>query len=181
MLLTRQQKPAWDCRHLTREKAMVCCLPFLPFAVHTGCGCVCTQCSSFTDEQDRLTGASMGTFVIRQSDKSFAALSMVAPNGLYHMHIESDANGCILEYWCNFAVPPLTRPMLFSMRQHIIHPHSISFCPFMMTIISSINTQVCFCGSVPRYSPTSMRWLSFTALPDKKIFLCPWRCEVLVV
>lgn len=57
-------RPAWDCRSLTREKAM-----------------------------EKLNGAPQGTFVIRPSDKSFAALSMVAPSGLYHMHIESDHRG----------------------------------------------------------------------------------------
>lgn len=58
------QRAAWDCRHMTREKAM-----------------------------DKLTGAPLGTFVIRASDKSFAALSMVSHHGLYHMHIESDSRG----------------------------------------------------------------------------------------
>lgn len=57
-------KPSWDCRALTREQAM-----------------------------DKLNGAPMGSFVVRPSDKSFAALSMVSPSGLYHMHIESDHRG----------------------------------------------------------------------------------------
>lgn len=58
------QRAAWDCRHMTREKAM-----------------------------EKLNGAPLGTFVIRASDKSFAALSMVSHHGLYHMHIESDSRG----------------------------------------------------------------------------------------
>lgn len=57
-------KPSWDCRTMTREKAM-----------------------------EKLNSAPMGAFVIRPSDKSFAALSMVSPSGLYHMHIEQDSRG----------------------------------------------------------------------------------------
>ena len=45
----------------------------------------------------KLDNAAMGTFVIRSSDKSFAALSMVSPTGLYHMHIESSGG--------NYTVP----------------------------------------------------------------------------
>ena len=45
------------------------------------------------DYKAKLKDAPIGTFVVRSSDNSFAALSLNAPVGLYHMHIESDRGG----------------------------------------------------------------------------------------
>eukprot|EP00051_Salpingoeca_urceolata_P027871 m.483658 g.483658 ORF g.483658 m.483658 type:complete len:712 (+) comp23031_c0_seq1:111-2246(+) len=59
-----RQNFAWNCVHLSRDQALL-----------------------------QLTGRPLGAFIIRASDKSHAALSMVSPTGLYHMHIEKGGTG----------------------------------------------------------------------------------------
>eukprot|EP00054_Salpingoeca_dolichothecata_P003772 m.28395 g.28395 ORF g.28395 m.28395 type:complete len:568 (+) comp14131_c0_seq1:36-1739(+) len=58
----------WDCMHMSKDQALA-----------------------------QLQGKPPGTFVIRPSDKAYAALSMNGPSGQFHMHIESVAGGLRLK------------------------------------------------------------------------------------
>ena len=63
-------RPGWDCRDMTKDAGMA-----------------------------KLNGKAAGAFIIRSSDKHFAALSMVKPGGAqFHSQIEKVDEGAWLEH-----------------------------------------------------------------------------------
>ena len=66
----------------------------------------------------------MGSFVIRPSDKSFAALSMVSPSGQYHMHIESDDRG-VIKGLLESLFPSFSQPCSLSLYKASSDPNAL--------------------------------------------------------
>ena len=56
------------------------------------------SCLIDSSRQLRLEGAEVGAFVIRASEKGYAALSVITATGPLHTHIEKDEYGRACKY-----------------------------------------------------------------------------------